>query len=114
MVEGTIELVAPFEVTGRNRHGTVLTLTPGTTEPSDVAVSYAWLRDGVPVAGAAGPTYAPTDADVGHALTAQVTMSKPRYRPFVQHPRAAGAPPRRARSRCSRRAARARRRCGCG
>ncbi len=85
VVEGTIELLTPFSATGRNRNGSELTLLPGTTDPGDVTMGYEWLRDGAVVAGAAGSTYEPTDADVGHEIAARLTLSKPRYASVVRN-----------------------------
>jgi surface antigen len=82
VVQGTIELVTPFAASGRNHHGAALSLARGTTSPSDVTVTYTWLRDGVVVPGAVGASYALTDADVGRAIGARITMSKPRYAPL--------------------------------
>ena len=84
VVEGTIELLTPFAASGRNHHGSELTLTPATTNPDDVTMTYAWLRDGVVVPDAVAPTYLPTDADVGHALTARITLAKTHYRSIVR------------------------------
>ncbi len=39
------------------------------------ATSIAWLRDGVPIAGATGATYNVANADVGHALACRVTAT---------------------------------------
>jgi surface antigen len=83
VVEGTIELLTPVTATGRNHHGASLTLQPGTTDPGDVAIAYTWLRDGAVIPGAAAATYQLVDADVGHAIAARMTMSKPRYRPLT-------------------------------
>lgn len=44
--------------------------------PADVALSYAWLRDGIPVDGATGATYAVADGDVGAAIACRVTGTR--------------------------------------
>ncbi|MGA8845174.1 MAG: CHAP domain-containing protein [Nocardioides sp.] len=84
VVEGVIEVVTPISPSGPNRNGSELTLSPGTTNPSDVTVTYTWLRDGVVVSGADAATYQVTDADVGRLITAEVTLSKPRYRSIAR------------------------------
>lgn len=54
--------------------GQYLTADRGTWTPADPETwSYQWLRDGVPIAGATGPTYLVQPADVGHALAPHVT-----------------------------------------
>ena len=53
-----------------------LTANPGTWSPANVRLSYQWLRDGVPIAGATGQTYAIPFADIGHTLSVSVTGSR--------------------------------------
>ena len=84
VVEGVIEMLTPFEGSGRNHHGARLTLSPGTTDPADVTVTYTWSRDGIPISGATTPTYDLTDADVGRTIAAEVVVAKPRYRSVVR------------------------------
>jgi len=84
VVQGVIEVTSPFEATGRNHHGSALTLVPGVTEPQDVALTYTWWRDGVRIVGADAATYELADADVGHEIIGKVTMSKPRYQPIAR------------------------------
>jgi virginiamycin B lyase len=38
---------------------------------------YGWLRDGTPIPGQTGPSYAPTPADVGHQLACRITTTYP-------------------------------------
>ncbi|MGO9907174.1 MAG: hypothetical protein ACLP4R_06490 [Solirubrobacteraceae bacterium] len=38
---------------------------------------YAWLRDGMPIAGQTAPTYVPTAGDVGHRLAYRLTVTYP-------------------------------------
>jgi endoglucanase len=47
--------------------------------PDDVALSYQWLADGTPVAGATAKTYRPQRALVGARLAVRVTGSRPGY-----------------------------------
>jgi len=54
---------------------------PGGWDPANVALSYQWLRDGVPIPAASRWTYTVTRADVGHALSVAVTGSAPGYLP---------------------------------
>ncbi len=84
VVEGIIEVTEPFVPSGRNRYGDQLEVAPGTITPSDATISYAWLRDGVAIDGAVEPTYAPVAEDIGHQLTLQISMTKPRYRTLVR------------------------------
>ncbi|MFD1722576.1 hypothetical protein [Amnibacterium endophyticum] len=49
-----------------------LTADPGAWGPAGVGIAYRWSRDGVPIAGATSPAYAPTAEDAGAALTLQV------------------------------------------
>lgn len=44
--------------------------------PDGVPLSYAWLRDGVPVPGADGAERAVTDADAGHDLACSATATR--------------------------------------
>ncbi|CAN5489927.1 hypothetical protein BH09ACT12_BH09ACT12_13160 [soil metagenome] len=84
VVEGVIEVTTPFGATGRNHFGSALTIVPGTTDPDDVTMTYAWLRDGVAIVGADAAMYELGDADVGHSISARITLAKPRYRTIVR------------------------------
>ncbi|MFC5727895.1 MULTISPECIES: CHAP domain-containing protein [Nocardioides] len=85
---GNIEVSAPFAVTGRPRLGHLLTATPGTYTPTDATVTYQWMRDGVPIAGASQPTYRLTAADVGSRVTTQVNLTRKNYAPWTDAPSA--------------------------
>jgi uncharacterized protein YkwD len=58
-------------VTGQQR----LVADPGSWTPTREVGRYAyqWLRDGVPIVGATGPSYQPTTADQGRRITVRVT-----------------------------------------
>ncbi|MEO9323191.1 DUF3152 domain-containing protein [Nocardioides sp. C4-1] len=66
---------APPAVSGRAVFGEVLTAVPGTWSPSDVVLSYRWLRGGRPVAGATTTTYRLAGADVGYRVQVEVTAT---------------------------------------
>lgn len=66
-------------ITGGPRVGGTLTVTTGTWAPAPVALARQWMRDGVPIPGATGATYAPTVADVGAEISVRVTGSKTGY-----------------------------------
>jgi hypothetical protein len=70
-------------ISGTPRLGETLTLDEGVFRPSDdnVQVVVQWLRDGEPVLNATGPTYALTALDLGHQMSAQVTLSRAGYQP---------------------------------
>lgn len=62
-------------LTGTARLGEPVSVDPGTWEPDGVTFSYRWLRDGTPLTGATGATYRPVLADLGTALSVEVTGS---------------------------------------
>ncbi|WP_426738218.1 hypothetical protein [Plantibacter sp. 2H11-2] len=61
---------------GDIRVGSVLTVAPGSWDPTDVALSYQWLADGEPIAGATGETFDVTAAQLGARLSVTVTGTK--------------------------------------
>jgi hypothetical protein len=71
-------------LTGTPLVGQVLQALPGAFAPGDVVVAYAWLRSGVPVEGAAGPTFALTTADLGSNIAVRTTYSRPGAAPVVR------------------------------
>lgn len=81
---GTFTVLDPPTVTGTALPGETLSLDPGSYAPATAdELSVAWLRDGVPVAGATGTSYPLTAADLGASLTAQVTVARPGYEPLA-------------------------------
>jgi len=66
-------------VTGSATVGSTLTASPGSWGPAPVAVSFEWLRNGVPIAGAAGATYVVQPADLGGFVSVRVTGAKAGY-----------------------------------
>jgi hypothetical protein len=59
--------------------GGVVTAQVGAWGPGEVALTFAWLRDGVAIPGAVGATYVLTPADAGHSITVRVSGSAPGF-----------------------------------
>ena len=64
---------APPTLSGTPAPGQVLTCSTGAWSGSPSSFSYAWLRNGVPISGQAGSSYAVQGADAGSALSCSVT-----------------------------------------
>ncbi len=62
-------------ITGTPANGQVLSCHAGTPAGATVTLTYAWLRDLIPIAGATNSTYAVKGQDTGHHLQCQVTAS---------------------------------------
>ena len=60
-------------ISGLGQAGRSLTCTAGLWSAALQGLGRLWLRNGVPIAGAVGQTYAATAADLGTALTCRVT-----------------------------------------
>lgn len=71
-------VVAPV-LSGTPAPGQPLTVTPGTYNPPDATSTYAWLRNGRPIAGATAATYTPVGKDIGAALSVRVTTGRASY-----------------------------------
>ena len=63
---------SPPQISGDATVGQTLTCDPGTWT-GEPAFTYAWLRDGAAIPGAAASTYVLTAADAGHVITCRVT-----------------------------------------
>ena len=75
-----IAITSPSRVKGTPEVGSQLVARPGTFKPEDASVAYAWLRDGQPIAKATNPTYTVRRADLGRALSVQITLARPHFR----------------------------------
>ena len=53
----------------------------GRVHAEDAQVSYTWLRDGVPIAGATASSYSVVPADAGSRMSAKVTLTSRSTRP---------------------------------
>ncbi|HEY4917595.1 MAG TPA: hypothetical protein VIH92_11820 [Solirubrobacteraceae bacterium] len=62
-------------ITGTPAVGQALTCHAGTASGTSPQLSYAWVRDQVPIVGAAGSTYTVKGQDSGHHLQCQVTAT---------------------------------------
>ena len=63
-------------ISGTTNFGQVLTANPGTvTNASSYTASYQWRRDGTAISGAINQTYTLTSADIGSAISVQITVS---------------------------------------
>lgn len=62
-------------LTGTPAPGQTLTCSTGAWTNNPSAYTYAWLRDGSPIAGQASSTYVVQGADQGHSISCQVTAS---------------------------------------
>jgi hypothetical protein len=67
------------KILGVPRVGFFLLVNPGKWGPAHVALSFQWLRNGTPIAGATSPFYRVVTADAGATLTVAVTGRKSGY-----------------------------------
>jgi hypothetical protein len=75
-VSSQVALVYPNpSITGTPADGQLLSCHPGTPSGTPAQLSYAWLRDLIPIAGATGSTYRVKGQDTGHHLQCQVTAT---------------------------------------
>ena len=75
-VSSQVALVYPNpSITGTPAEGRLLTCHPGTPSGALAQLSYSWLRDLIPIAGATGSTYRVKGQDTGHHLQCQVTAT---------------------------------------
>lgn len=78
VAKGTLTAGVPT-ISGTAVVGNTLSGTSSEWGPAPVTLSYQWLRNGVPVVGAIGPSYELTTADLGATLALRVTGTKPGY-----------------------------------
>jgi hypothetical protein len=68
-------------IIGMAKSGSTLAVGTGTWAPAPVALTFQWLRDGEPIAGAVGTSYLLGADDVTSTITVQVTGTKAGYAP---------------------------------
>lgn len=66
-------------VTGTPKVGQPLSASTGTWSRTELAFSYQWLVDGVPVNGATGSTFTPRSADLARSVFVEVTARRTGY-----------------------------------
>ncbi|HEY1687267.1 MAG TPA: hypothetical protein VGF95_00205 [Solirubrobacteraceae bacterium] len=69
--------VQPPALTGSMGKGSTLTCSEGEWQDNPTSLSYAWLRNGVVIAGQSASTYTTQNADEGAQITCSVTASNP-------------------------------------
>ncbi|GGH35999.1 phosphodiester glycosidase family protein [Microbacterium album] len=74
---------ATLDVTGTAAVGGTLTAAHVWSVPEGAEVSYRWLRDGEPIAGAEGLTYDVTAGDLGSEIVAEATVTARGHAPAV-------------------------------
>jgi hypothetical protein len=75
-ISSQVALVHPNpSITGTPANGQTLTCHPGTPSGSSAQLTYAWLRDLIPIAGATVSSYTVKGQDTGHHLQCQVTAT---------------------------------------
>jgi large repetitive protein len=77
----TMASTSPPSVAGIPRVGQQLTADAGSWYPTGPTTAVQWLRNGVPVAGATGSTYALGADDVGARISVRVTATRDGYQP---------------------------------
>ncbi|MGZ6751330.1 MAG: CHAP domain-containing protein [Nocardioides sp.] len=82
--EATFHLLEPPTLTGAPRLGRTLTVSPGSWSPTVADQTVVWLRDGEPIEGANGLDYTLTPDDLGHRVTARLTVTRAGYEDLVQ------------------------------
>lgn len=71
VLERKVRAVAAPTLAGTPLVGQTLTANPGQWSPADATVTTTWLRNGQPIPGATGATYALTKADLGKLVSAR-------------------------------------------
>jgi hypothetical protein len=84
IIAATLKLKTPYAVKGRTIIGHTLTVGDGKFKPTTAAVTYQWMRDGIPIAGATAPAYVLTTEDVAQVIGVVVTGSLPNVAPISQ------------------------------
>jgi surface antigen len=75
-----VTITSPSSIKGTPEVGSRLVARAGTARPTDASATYAWLRDGRPIAKAKHPTYTVRKGDLGHALSVEITLSRRHFR----------------------------------
>jgi hypothetical protein len=76
-----LHVIDPAVITGRQRVGSMLTVSEGRWAPRAMHFAYQWLRDGKAISGATGSHYLVASKDVGTRISARVKAVRRDYRP---------------------------------
>jgi hypothetical protein len=76
---GTFSVLSALRISGMRRWGHTLTASTGAWSPSPTSVSFQWLRDGTPIAGATSPSYVLKVADFAHRIAIRETAGRAGY-----------------------------------
>lgn len=80
----TLKLKKPYAAKGRTVLGNTVSVADGKFKPSSAAVTYQWVRNSLPIAGATAATYVLTTEDVAQTVGVIVTGSLPNVAPISQ------------------------------
>lgn len=69
----------PAPILGSARVGSSLTASVGAWSPRPARLSYQWMVDGTPVAGATAASFTPRAAQLGGSLTFEITATRPGF-----------------------------------
>lgn len=83
-VKGTLTATPTPTITGTAKVAQVLTANAGNWSPAPVTLVYQWIRSGIAIAGATGPTYTVRAGDVGATVAVTVTGTKLAYNPVAR------------------------------
>jgi 5'-nucleotidase len=78
-VTGALVNTVKPAITGTAEVGQELTASQGTWDPAATSATYRWLADGEPIDGATAATFTVTTAQLGKAITVEVTASAAGY-----------------------------------
>jgi surface antigen len=81
---GSFTVTRTASLSGSPRLGQILDLDEGALSPAGSDVTVQWLRGGVPVPGAEASTYQLTEEDLGHRMSARVSVARPGYTTLVE------------------------------
>jgi hypothetical protein len=75
-----VTVSTPFQLTGDPVVGGQMTVTPGVYSPADAAVTYTWLRNGIPTGDDPALTVRPVaPEDLGQQIAVAVTLQRDGY-----------------------------------
>lgn len=80
---GQLQRTGVLTMSGTPTVGQTLSVDRTPTYTPSASVAYVWLRDGRPIEGATGTSYAVTSADVGSAVAVRQIASREKYEDYV-------------------------------